>query len=76
MESETLLDKRQVIESFENLPDHVTADDLIERILFIRLINERIQEAEREPGTPHNEFMREFNEFKARRKVESKDGRL
>ena len=70
MEAETLLDKKQVIESFGNLPDHVTADELIERILFIRLINERLQEAKNEPGIPHEDFMRDFNDFKAQKKVE------
>lgn len=70
METETLLNKNQVIESFGNLPDEVTADQLIERILFIRLINERLQEMEHEPGTPHEDFMREFNEYKAKKKAE------
>lgn len=67
METETLLNKNQVIESFGNLPDQVTADQLIERILFIRLLNERLQEAENEPGTSHQDFIREFNEFKVQK---------
>ena len=74
METETLLDKKQVIESFGNLPDQVTADQLIERILFIRLINERLQEAKQTLGTPHVEFMREFAEFKIQKKAE-REGR-
>ena len=75
MLADTLLSKSQVINSFQNLPEQVTADELIERILFLRLINERLQEAEREPGTPHEDFMREFNEFKAQKKAE-RQGRL
>lgn len=75
METETLLDKNQVIESFESLPDQVTADQLIERILFIRLINERLQEVERGPGTPHEDFMREFKIFKEQKRAE-KQGTL
>lgn len=67
---EILLDKNQVIESFGNLPDQVTADELIERILFTRLIQERLREAEREPGTSHEDFMREFADFKAQKKAE------
>ena len=75
MESETLLDKDQVIESFRSLPDQVTAEQLIERILFIRLINERLQEAQLRPGTPHEDFMREFKAFKDQKKSE-KQSRL
>jgi len=76
METETLLNKNQVIESFGNLPDQVTADQLIERILFIRLINERLREAENEPGTSHHDFMREFHEFKAHKLAEKKGSTL
>lgn len=64
------MDKNQVIESFSNLPDLVTVDQLIERILFIRLINERLQKIEQEPGTPHDVFMRELDEFKAKKRAE------
>ncbi|GAB3999880.1 hypothetical protein GCM10028807_51360 [Spirosoma daeguense] len=70
MEPETLLDKNQIIESFSNLPDQVTADQLVERILFIRLINERLQEASTTPGTSHEDFMRELDEMKAQKKDE------
>ncbi|MBN8826987.1 MULTISPECIES: hypothetical protein [Spirosoma] len=70
MEEELLLDKNQVIESFGNLPDKVSADELIERILFIRLINERLLEAKTTPGTSHEQFMEEFKAFKAEKKAE------
>ncbi|MBD2703975.1 hypothetical protein IC229_25240 [Spirosoma sp. BT702] len=70
MEEELLLDKNQVIESFGNLPDKVTADQLIERILFIRLINERLLEANTTPGTSHEQFIKEFGEYKAQKKAE------
>ena len=72
METETLLDKSQIIESFGNLPDQVTADQLIERILFIRLINERIRETETQSGTTHKDFMREFDEYKSQLKTAKK----
>ena len=70
MISETLLDKSQVINSFQNLPDQVTADELIERILFIQLIEERITSADQGNVTPHNEVMQELKELKARKIAE------
>ncbi len=70
MEPELLLDKNQIIESFKDLPDKVSSEDLIERILFIKLVNERVREAATSSGTPNEEFKREFEEFKQHKKVQ------
>lgn len=41
---EILLDKSQVIASLSELPDKVSSEDLIDRILFIKLIESRLRE--------------------------------
>ena len=46
METELLLDKNQIIDSFKNLPDKVSSEDLIERI----------REAATSPGTSHEDL--------------------
>ena len=68
---ETLLKKSQIIQSFENLPEEISANELIERILFVKLIQERIKESEEGKGMPHEEFIREFDGFKAKKRDES-----
>ena len=68
MESETLLDKNQVIESFKDLPDKVTSEDLIERILFIKLIENRLRET---TEIPHEQVMKELREMRDSKKAES-----
>ena len=70
METETLLNKNQVIESFGNLPDQVTADELIERILFIQLIEKRINSADQGNVIPNNQVMQELKELKVRKIAE------
>lgn len=75
MNTETLLDKNQVIDSFQNLPDQVSVDELIERILFIQLINERVRSAEAGNIVPHDQVMRELNELRARKQAERRDSR-
>lgn len=65
-----MLKKSKVIDSFQNLPEDVTADELIERILFIRLIEDRIKSAEQGHTTSHEEFMRDFDAFKAKKRAE------
>lgn len=74
MTAETLLNKSQVIDSFQNLPEQVSADELIERILFIRLISERMEKAQHNAGTLHDEFMREFSEFRTQLKARRSQG--
>lgn len=61
---DVLLDKKQVLDSFQDLPDKVSSEELIERILFIRLINQRVEKAKHTEGTPHEVFMLEFADFK------------
>jgi hypothetical protein len=68
---EITLKKSQIVDSFRDLPEDVTAEALIERILFIKLIQERIKESEKNEGMPHEEFMREFDAFKAKKRAES-----
>ncbi len=68
---EITLKKSQIVDSFHDLPEDVTAEALIDRILFIKLIQERIKESEEGKGVPHEEFMREFDAFKAQKRAES-----
>jgi hypothetical protein len=68
---EITLKKSQILDSFRDLPEDVTAEVLIERILFVKLIQERIKESEESKGMPHEEFMREFDIFKAQKRAES-----
>ena len=65
MEAETLLKKSQVIDSFQNLPEEVSAEDLIERILFIRLIEERIKSAEQGNVVSSEQVMSELRGLRA-----------
>ena len=46
-----LLDRNQVLDSLRELPDKVSSEDLIERILFIKLIEERLQEQKEVPAS-------------------------
>ena len=39
-----LLNRDQVLDSLKELPERVSFDDLVERLLFIKLIEERLQE--------------------------------
>lgn len=41
---DVLLDKNQILDSFKDLPERVSSEELIERILFIKLIEERLSE--------------------------------
>ncbi|MEZ0607696.1 hypothetical protein ACAW74_04220 [Fibrella sp. WM1] len=71
---DVLLDKKQVLDSFQDLPDKVSSEELIERILFIRLINERVEKAKHTEGTPHDAFMLEFADFKNQLKSQQERG--
>ena len=59
---EIKLDKSQVIESFKDLPDKVTADDLIERILFLQRIERGLEEIRQGKVTPHEQVMKEISQ--------------
>lgn len=60
----TLLSKAQVLNSFKGLPDCVSADALIEHILFIQSVSSGIDQAELGQTTPHQEAMREIRSWK------------
>ncbi|MBC8153816.1 MAG: hypothetical protein H7Z72_12980 [Bacteroidetes bacterium] len=62
---DTILKKSQVVESFRDLPEEVTADDLIERILFIQLIEQRIKSAESGNIVTTDQVMSELRKLRA-----------
>lgn len=65
--TDLLLDKNKVIESFQGLPDEVSADALIEHIehiLFNKLIENRIQSAEAGNVTDHETFLKEMKSWR------------
>ncbi len=66
---EILLDKNQVLASLRELPDRVSSDELIERILFIKLIESRLRETTQ---VPHAQVMQELNELREQKLAESK----
>lgn len=68
---EILLDKNQVLDSLRELPDRVSSEDLIERILFIKLIESRLRET---THVPHAQVMQELKELKEQKLAESKRG--
>ena len=65
MEGEIMLKKSKVIDSFQNLPEEVTADELIERILFIQLIEQRIKSAEQGNVVSTEQVMSELRRLRA-----------
>jgi hypothetical protein len=68
MEPELLLDKNQIIESFKDLPDKVSPEVLIERILFIKLIENRLRET---TEVPHEQVMNGLKEMRDSRKAQA-----
>ena len=68
---EILLDKNQVLASLRELPDRVSSEELIERILFIKLIESRLHET---THVPHTHVMQELKELKEQKLAESKRG--
>jgi|GEM_PF-6580659 len=64
---EILLDKSQVLASLSELPDKVSSEELIERILFIKLIQNRLRET---TEVPHEQVMNELREMKERKRAE------
>lgn len=67
MYTETLLDKNQVINSFSDLPDQVSSEELIERILFIESVYKGLQDIDKGKTVPHEQVMRELREIKAKK---------
>lgn len=66
---EILLDKNQVLDSLSKLPDRVSSEDLIERILFIKLIESRLRET---TEVSHEQVMQELKELKQKKLAESR----
>ena len=62
MQTEEILpDKSQVIASLSELPDKVSSEDIIERILFIKLIESRLRETSH---VSNAQVMQELKELK------------
>jgi hypothetical protein len=55
--AETLLDRDEVIRSFRSLPEKVSVEDLIERILFVKRLEVGLQELSEGNTTPHEKVM-------------------
>jgi predicted transcriptional regulator len=66
MVTEVTLKKSQVINSFQDLPEDVTANDLIERILFIQRVERGLKQIERGEIVDHEQVMRELKDLKNR----------
>ena len=69
---EILLDKNQVLASLSELPERVSSEELIERILFIKLVESRLRET---TEFSHKQVMQELAELKQKKLTES-EGKL
>ena len=65
--TETLLDKTEVMESFKSLPQMVSSEDLIERILFVKRLEVGLQELSEGNTIPHENVMEELKKWKNER---------
>ncbi|MGE3270164.1 MAG: hypothetical protein AB7P40_15540 [Chloroflexota bacterium] len=45
-----MITKHQMLEAIRSLPEDATVDDAVERLRFIELIEQRIADAEANPG--------------------------
>ena len=61
--TKVLLNKAQVLESFNQLPDRISADALTEHILFIQSVEDGIQQAESGQTIPNKKAMREIRSW-------------
>ena len=61
--SEILLDKAEIITALSNLPDKVSAEDMIDKILFMKRLEIGFREAEAGNGTSHEEVMASIGSF-------------
>ncbi|MFD2569823.1 hypothetical protein ACFSUS_04210 [Spirosoma soli] len=64
---EILLDKNQVLANLSQLPDKVSSEDLIERILFMKLIESRLRET---AEVSNEQVMQELKEIKQKKLAE------
>ena len=60
---EPLLDKAQLLDSIGRLPEKVSADALIEHILFMRSVVNGIEQASSGHTTPHEQAMLEIRSW-------------
>ena len=68
MIAETILFNRdQVLDSLRELPEKVSFDDLVERLLFIKLIEERLQE---QKEVPNSVVMQELQALRSQKMAE------
>ena len=58
--TKVLLNKTQILDSFNLLPDRISADALIEHILFIQSVEDGIHQAEAGQTTSHEGVMQEI----------------
>ncbi|MEZ0486410.1 hypothetical protein [Fibrella aquatica] len=64
-----LLDRNQVLDSFKELPEKVSFEDLLERLLFIKLIEERLHE---QKELPNSVVMQELQELRRQKMTDLK----
>jgi hypothetical protein len=64
-----LLDRNQVLDSFKELPEKVSFEDLLERLLFIKLIEERLHE---QKELPNSVVMQELQELRRQKMADLK----
>jgi len=62
--AKALLNKEKILSSLSQLPDRVSADALIEHILFMQSVEDGIQQAESGRTTPHEKAMEEIRSWK------------
>ncbi|MGH2586335.1 MAG: hypothetical protein ACRDJE_15585 [Dehalococcoidia bacterium] len=55
--------KQLVLKAIENLPDEADIDDVIERILFLHTLQERLDRADDEPTFTQEEIERQMAEW-------------
>lgn len=55
--TEILLDKAEIIAALGDLPDKVSAEDIIDKVLFMKRLEIGLREAEAGNGIPHEEVM-------------------
>jgi predicted transcriptional regulator len=67
LSTEILLDKSEVIASFKDLPDKVSAADMIERIIFLQKIEDGLQAIERGEVVSHEEVMKKIDLWRKRK---------
>jgi hypothetical protein len=51
--------KTEVLQSLQNLPEEVSADEVIERILLLKRIDQAFDELREGKGIPHEQVMAE-----------------